>query len=184
MTRRMNNAFAEQESFQAAARSIGVLSMWAVFSLISALVLAGCSSEPSPVALPKLALNPVKGKVLTADGKPVSEGLVTFVPNKPDITGGTAKIESDGSFTAKTGDRGEGLAEGEYKVKIESDLTVPGAKAGATKALVPVEYLDEQSSNLTVTIKSGSNDLAPFKLVPVPKSARKATTRPVTGDVD
>ncbi len=56
-------------------------------------------------------------------------------------------------------------------------MTAPGPKAGTTKPLVPVEYLDEASSNLTANIKSGSNDLPPFKLVPVPKKATKGASR-------
>jgi hypothetical protein len=159
------------------ARSAAVLTLWAAFSLISALVLTGCGSEPSPVALPKEPLHPARGKVVTAEDRPLTEGLVTFVPVRPNAREANGEIGPDGSFTVKTGDQGEGLAEGEYKVKIESNLTVPGVKPGSARAVVPVEYRDEHSSHLTATIKSGSNDLAPFKLVPVPRNAKKVLAR-------
>jgi hypothetical protein len=127
------------------------------------LSLAGCGGEPSPV-LPKQALFPVKGSVVTADGKPLTEGKVDLIPMKPDSRGATGKVQPDGTFTLTCAGE-DGCPEGEFKVAINSDLTVPGTKP--LKTVVPFEYNDEDSSGLKVTIKPGTNDLPPFKLVPL-----------------
>lgn len=139
--------------------------------LLGACAFLGCASEPKPEALPAEALHPVKGKVELADGKPLTEGEVTFVPVKTTSRAATGKLNADGTFTLKSGDQGEGAAEGQYKVKIESPLTAPGAKAGTQKKVVPPEYEDEDASQVVITIKSGPNDLPPIKLVPVKKGA-------------
>ena len=45
-------------------------------------------------------------------------GRVVFAATKSTITS-SANIESDGSFTFKGGTNGDGLPEGEYKVRLE-----------------------------------------------------------------
>ena len=136
------------------------------------MMLTGCGGEPSAVSLPSETLHPVKGSVVTAEGKPLTEGLITFVPVKNTSRAATGKIGSDGSFTLKSGDMGDGVAEGEYRVKIESTLTTPTADVKKPKRVVPLEYEDEDASQVKITIKSGPNTLAPIKLVPVkPKQA-------------
>ena len=72
----------------------------------------------------QLKTYPVKGKVLLADGKPLTGGRVVFMlPEKGLEFEGP--IESDGSFSIK-GSQGEGTPEGTYKVRIEPDSTKPG----------------------------------------------------------
>ena len=135
--------------------------------LLSALALmvafAGCSGEPGAVVLPKAPVYPVKGSVVLADGKPLTEGTVTFSPTKIEARPAHGTIQSDGSFTLKTGEE-EGAAEGEYIVSFASDQTIPGPKA-TTKSAVPYAFSDEGSS-LKMTLKAGPNDLPPIKLVP------------------
>lgn len=138
-------------------------------------MITGCSSEPPEVALPKVTLHSVKGSVLRADGKPVSEGMITFTSKKIDVRPASASIQPDGTFTLKTGDA-EGAAEGEYIVSISSSKTEPGLKSGSTKLVVPLEYNDD-SSTLTATVKPGSNELPPFKLVPGGNKGGKTSNR-------
>jgi hypothetical protein len=130
-------------------------------------IFVGCAGEPPAVEIPVGTLHPVKGSIETADGKKVTEGLVTFTPKKTDARSASAKLQSDGSFVLKTGDL-DGAAEGEYIVGVDSELTVPGAKAGSSRPLVPAEFSSENSI-LPVNVKPGANDLT-IKLVSPPKS--------------
>ena len=84
------------------------------------LVVTGCGESQGTSKL-----YPVKGKVLLADGKPLTTGRVVFVSTKPSITS-VANIESDGGFGFKAAS-GDGLPEAEYKVRIEAGT------AGVTK---------------------------------------------------
>jgi hypothetical protein len=152
-------------------------SRWALALLWTlGLGLAGCGGEPSAVSLPKETLHPVKGSVTTAEGTPLTEGTITFVPVKGTISReASGKIGADGTFTLKSGDTNEGAAEGEYRVKIESPLTTPSTDPKKPNRVVPLAYEDEVSSQITITIKSGPNDLPPIKLVPVdPRNAAGA----------
>jgi hypothetical protein len=122
-----------------------------LLTALLSVVAAGCS-ESNPLSGAKLY--PVKGKVLLSDGKPLTSGRVVFVATKSTITS-TANIESDGAFTFK-GTPGDGLPEGEYKVRIEGGSSGSGAKAasGKLKPTLPfgTKYLDEDSSELTATV--------------------------------
>ena len=140
------------------------------------LALAGCSGEPKAVSLPSESLHPVKGSVVTAEGTPLTEGIITFVPVKGTTSReASGKVGADGTFTLKSGDASEGAAEGEYRVRIESPLTTPGTDPKKPNRVVPIAYEDEVSSQVTITIKSGPNDLPPIKLVPVdPRKAAGA----------
>ncbi len=101
-----------------AARS-GLIRVAWVMAAGLALAVGGCG-EPNPLSGAKLY--PVKGKVLLPDGKPLSSGQVVFVGSKMMVTS-PATIESDGSFTFKSAS-GDGLPEGDYKVRIRGRLGV------------------------------------------------------------
>jgi hypothetical protein len=115
------------------------------------LVAAGCG-ESDPLSGAKLY--PVKGKVLLPDGKPLTSGHVVFVATKSTITS-TATVESDGGFTFK-GTAGDGLPEGDYKVRIEAGSSGSGVKGAGGKSggglPFATKYLDEDSSELTATV--------------------------------
>jgi len=110
---------------------------------------AGCGSSP----LSGTRFYPVKGKVLLADGKPLTSGDVLFIGTKSQLTS-RATIESDGGFTFKS-PNGDGLPEGEYRVVIES---TPGAsgKRLAEKVNLPYasKYTDEDGSDLIRVVTS------------------------------
>src|SRR4051794_38794960 len=90
---------------------------WATLSLAAPLAISGCGvSDPPP---PVVKVYPVKGKVLLADGSPLKEGHVWFVPTKDSVLNSYGDISADGSFTLNTGSSGEGAPEGEFKVRIE-----------------------------------------------------------------
>jgi hypothetical protein len=134
--------------------------VWLLSTLVT-VALAGCGGS-SPLSGVKVY--PVKGKITLPDGKPLSSGKAVFVGTKSSVTS-AANIESDGSFTFKGGANGDGLPEGEYKVRLEV-----GERSGAKKSttpLFPSKYLDEDTSDLTAAVKADeASNSFDFKLTP------------------
>ena len=129
--------------------ALSVIALWAY---------AGCGE--------KSALNkpyyPVKGKVILADGKPLTIGSVLFVGVTTNISV-AAPITSDGAFEF-TGDK-PGLPSGDYRVAIAIDgRQSTQAKSSRSRPKenlpFPTKYLDEDASKLTAVVKadSSSND--------------------------
>ncbi len=153
-------------------RSRGRIVLTAALGL-TMLGFGGCGDSNAPA---HMTVYPVKGKVLLADGKPLTTGRVVFMlPEKALEFAGS--IESDGSFSIK-GNQGEGAPEGTYKVRIEPDSPKPGESSAPTARRksanlpFPAMYGDETTSALTATVKSGDNTLEPFKLVPAPAGSQ------------
>jgi hypothetical protein len=118
-------------------------------------------------------LNPVQGKVLYKN-EPLAGALVTLHPKgstdvKADRPVGRTK--DDGTFTVTTG-QAEGAPPGEYMVTIICSQPVnkkgpksKGLDAGEeTEDVLKGMYADPAHSKITVTIKSGPNQLEPFNL--------------------
>jgi hypothetical protein len=146
--------------------SISMGGLFGLAALVLVLPLAGGCGQSDSVG--KLNLNPVKGTVLQADGKPLSTGRVAFVlPEKGFEFSGD--IQSDGSYTLGTPET-PGAVEGTYKVRIdpESSKSSPAKGRQPKKANLPFaeKYADETTSGLTATVKPGDNTIEPFKLVP------------------
>jgi hypothetical protein len=121
--------------------------------------LAGCGNSGS---LPRLQVYEVKGKVVLADGKPLTGGVVSFVPIGDLPITPSATIASDGTFSVVTGGSGEGAPTGDYKVRIEAPGLSQDPKS--KKPLFPSKYTDEDSSRLVVTVRPQTNQLDPFVL--------------------
>jgi hypothetical protein len=121
--------------------------------------LAGCGKSDS---LPVLQVYDVKGKVLLADGKPLSGGQIYFVPKGDLPLTPSGDIGPDGTFSLVTGGSGEGAPPGEYKVRIESRQFQADGKV--KKSQVPVRYNDEDSSGVLITVRAGTNQLDPILL--------------------
>ncbi len=122
--------------------------------------MAGCNGTTD--SLPVLKVYEVKGKVLKADGRPLSSGSVYLVP-KGDLTvTPNAVITTDGTFSVVTGGSGEGAPPGEYKVRIETPEAHAASKS--QRPVVPFKYTDEDSSGLVVTVRPEANHLEPFQL--------------------
>ena len=120
--------------------------------------LVGCGHSDS---LPALQVYEVKGKVLLADGKPLSAGWIYFVP-KGDLTvTPSGEIGPDGTFSVVTGGSGAGAPPGDYKLRIEAPQF---HTAKNKKPLIPRKFTDEDSSNLVITVRAEPNQLEPIRL--------------------
>jgi hypothetical protein len=120
-----------------------------------------------------MSLNPVQGKVMHKNA-PLAGALVTFHPKgasdlKTERPVGRTK--DDGTFTVTTGQT-DGAPAGEYTVTIicpqaVNKKTPKQLSFGAEEETVDVlkgMYADVNNSKLSVTIKSGPNQLEPFDL--------------------
>ena len=122
--------------------------------------LAGCGDLVSSEA----TVYPVNGKVLLADGKPLTTGRVEFIPVKGGMPA-SGDVGADGSFSLKTGSGQEGAPAGDYKVRLEP-TTLAAKKAGKSLSFpFPAKYADEDANTgLTATVKAEPTTLEPFKL--------------------
>ena len=123
------------------------------------LVVAGCEGGGgnSAFGLPRYA---VKGKVLLADGKPLTSGRVVFISQSPPASA-AAEIGSGGAFEFE-GASGDGLPEAKYRVHIAS---VSSAGKASGKPPFASKYLDDEDSGLTATVTSDeSKNQFEFKL--------------------
>jgi hypothetical protein len=127
--------------------------------------LSGCGNSGAPQ---RLAVYEVKGKVLLANGKPLSGGDIDFVSATGTSLTPEGKIGPDETFSLTSGYSGEGAPPGDYKVRIEPEdkSLLPGPQPSATGKKLPFsnKYLDEDSSGLRVIIKDEPNQLEPFRL--------------------
>jgi hypothetical protein len=122
-----------------------------------AVLSAGCQ-DSNPLSGAKLY--PVKGKVILADGKPLASGTISFVANKSTVTA-NADIGSDGEFSFK----GDGLPEGEYRVRVETTAAKRSGKKLTAELPFALKYLDEDASKLTATVTpDASKNNFEFKL--------------------
>jgi hypothetical protein len=134
--------------------------------IIGALVLlaVGCSKDLPPQAKPF----PVKGKVVLADGRPLTGGVVTFRPMGDDAARryqGWGFVKADGSFeVAAFSDpgKGGGVAPGRYKVLI--GLREEGEGRGSNANLIPKQFTEESTTPLEVDVAAADNVLPPFVL--------------------
>lgn len=127
-------------------------------------VLTGCNMGPT--------LHPVSGTV-TYNDKPVEGASVVLIPTEGPLVIGTP-TDAAGKFTVMT-DGQPGAPAGTYKVTVNKQSAAAGmptnptpedmAKMGqAGQAVVappelPVKYSVPESTDLSVTIKAGENDV-------------------------
>ena len=114
-------------------------------ALMVLVLAAGCGG-------PKLV--PVKGRVVYADGKPVTAASVSFTPDAtPEGNGllATGLLAEDGSFTLRTYSHGDGAMVGSYRVTVSLGF-------GATRKLVKYTRLKDTPLKIDVP-PEGRTDL-------------------------
>lgn len=125
-----------------------------------AVAAAGCGEAVAPAG----KLRPVKGKVTFSKPAALSGLKVRFLPNSPSARTALGEIQPDGSFAVTTGDQGEGIAEGEYRVRLERPANAKGKPAPSP---IASQYFDEDGEHLTASIKADTTELPPFDLKPL-----------------
>jgi hypothetical protein len=122
-----------------------------------ALALAGCHGSTSYDWTPYQ----VKGRVLLASGRPLTAGRVTFVSSDGVLPSASGDIGADGKFALSTRAPGDGAVPGRYKVRIEP---AQGRNRRPTRPIYPLKYIDEDSSDLFITVQAEPNQLQPITL--------------------
>jgi hypothetical protein len=117
-------------------------------------ILAGCSGSGS--SGPE-----VKGKVLFANGKPLTTGIVIFQPNPK--KGNQSKheargtIDADGNYTLASEARGQtGIPPGWYRVAVVATKQDPKNEYAPPTWLIPSRYGSVETSNLSYEVKEGA----------------------------
>ena len=117
--------------------------LWAVVVLVT-MAAAGCGGS---------GLQSVSGKVTIGD-KPLTTGNVSFHRVGGGAMG-TATIQSDGSFTVKTGAQ-TGLAPGEYQITVVAYGPTPASTQGNLEPIPPLitpqKYANPKTSDLKCTV--------------------------------
>ncbi|HKI37563.1 MAG TPA: hypothetical protein VKA46_37250 [Gemmataceae bacterium] len=131
----------------------------ATAALAGLLLAAGCTGSGKPLP----TTYPVSGKVLYADGTPMTGGLVQFKPEgNPDVTT-TGAIQQDGSFTLNSTvekQQVEGAIEGPHTVTILPPLG-EDQRAARGGAPLPVQLREtitvkaDGPNNFTLTVPKG-----------------------------
>jgi len=126
-----------------------------LLAIAIAFALAGTTSCNSAKKAP---VGEVSGKV-TFEGKPVSQGVVTFM-NTTVGAGDEATLGPDGTYAVKTP-----LPVGEYKVFIlppvvYQKVDIRGPEVGVQMATkeIPQKYQTIGTSDLKATVKEGKNE--------------------------
>jgi len=132
-------------------------------ALVGLTAIAGCGEKGIPC-------NPVHGSVLV-DGKPADGAMVIFCP-----VGGSEQVQktrpfgftgSDGKFELLTVKKDDGAPAGDYKVLVQwpakSASNDPNSRSMGGDRLHG-RYMNLEKSQLTATVKQGSNDIPPFEL--------------------
>lgn len=136
---------------------VGLLSIAVV-----AIAMTGCG-EAKPARTPVF---PIKGTI-TFKGQPMPGALVALHPKSP-IEGTPsprANVTKEGAFEVSTYDGGDGAPAGDYTLTVLWYKQVKnGADIVAGPNVVPQKYAKVETSDLTISVKEGVNELAPITL--------------------
>jgi hypothetical protein len=114
-----------------------------------ACVLSGCSKKST-------GFTEVSG-VVTYQGKPLTQGFVTFVPAGDAGSGASGTIGPDGRYELLQSRSVKGIAPGQYKIRIESWEVAPGMGGGKPKHAMPEKYYLVTTSPLQAKIEPGES---------------------------
>jgi hypothetical protein len=138
-----------------------------VIAALLAVQATGCGGDNLP-------REGVSGSV-SVEGKPLKSGVITFVPNGPDIpTQGGASIV-DGKYSIP---RAQGLVPGKYKVvlssgegtpekKVDTTNDMPGMPPVPAKEVIPPQY--GANTVLEANVTAGGKNEFDFNVTAAPK---------------
>ena len=86
------------------------------------LALIGCAEGPPSLDGGSIATVPARGKVMLADGKPLTGGMITLepLPEGGSTNQAMGEIKGDGSFDLRSSPTAAGAMPGKYRVRIET----------------------------------------------------------------
>ena len=138
-------------------QGLGFRGFWLLAGMFCLIALGCGDSGEIHQTPPSDEAHPVKGKILLNDGKPAESGVVVFNPVTQPGLQARGEIGPDGGFTLTSRTDGDGAIAGEYNVVV----VIPPTK----KELRRYEkYASEDRPLLKASVKSGSNELTPFRL--------------------
>ncbi len=92
---------------------------------------------------------------VTFQGKPLSTGTITFIPETDGLPSAFAEIQENGTYVAQTRDFGNGVPVGKHRVMIIA-VKDHGPEA-PVEAILPVKYSSDRQSGLTADVSAGEN---------------------------
>jgi hypothetical protein len=149
----------------------------ATLSVLLLVGLTGCSDTET---IPTPKLYPTSGQVIYA-GKPAEGVYVSFVPEGgviPGIKGHpTATTDAQGKFRLTTLTEGDGAPPGVFRVVLiwDSAATNEESETGGDRFK---DWYDAKHTPLKVTIKEGTNELAPFQIPEIRTQANEVAGVP------
>ncbi len=139
----------------------GRLVGWGCFLAVVGIFGLGCNKPEG--------LNPVQGKVIY-QGKPLAGALVSFHPDAAMRDPAIGLTKDDGTFSLTTGEI-NGADAGKYTVTIMCQVPSKDQPEGMsfggmaeTEDLLKGAYANKSTSQITIEIKDGPNQLQPFDL--------------------
>lgn len=155
----MNLECSKTKSVSRPGRRHGVV-LWSV--AMAAVVFVGCG-EAKPARTPVF---PIRGTI-TFKGQPMPGALVALHPKAP--AAGTpsprANVTKDGAFEVSTYDGGDGAPVGDYTLTVlwyKQIKSGPDVVSGPN--VIPQKYAKAETSDLTISVKEGVNELPPITL--------------------
>ncbi len=106
------------------------------------------------------------GQVLVNE-RPIANAVVIFHPvnANADAVRPTGRTDEQGRFKLSTNKDGDGAPAGEYKVTITAYQSIENRNEDSRIVnYLPARYGQPETSNLTVTIGKGKNEIEPFRL--------------------
>jgi hypothetical protein len=141
--------------------------------MLGVTVLAGCSKHgPPPIKGTKLAVFPVKGKLMM-DGKPMVAAAIIFNP-VTQFPKGSAQVQpratadENGDFTVWTYANDDGAPAGDYKITISwkgaEAVGLTDGGRGEIDEKVPEAFQTARTSKIRIKVKEEPNTLPTWDL--------------------
>src|SRR4051812_41068059 len=121
--------------------------------VIGSWCLAGCSAR----------LQPVRGKVTLADGKPAAGSQVVFESDREGKKiSARGDVQEDGSYSLSTFQPGDGVPPGKYKAQVNPPPMVNAE--GPYVSPFNTKYSNFQTSGLEFEVKAGQRNEFPIQV--------------------
>jgi hypothetical protein len=107
---------------------------------------------------------PISGKVVYANGKPLTTGMIVFNPVAEGEEAPMAEIQQDGTFEFS---EDGGIPPGEYRVALapsEEEMAEAEEEPAAFSFPAPQKYLQADTSGWTASVKESDNEPFTFTI--------------------